>query len=169
MSNYQFIEPGAGFPGVSASGTVQLMRLGLIAGALDPTLGYAEFVYAQGAAASAPTAGDWVLMSGFSAGQAVSGNTASQGFVGVAPAALSATNVFGWVQVMGVCDYAKGTNASIAAGVPLFVGTGAGRANSTASAAGFRIDGAWNNVVSYTSSQSNSLTAMLYYPVFNGR
>lgn len=168
-SAYQFAEPGAAFPGVSATGTVQLMRLGLIAGALDPTLGYAEFMYVQGAAASAPTAGDWCVLSQYSAGQAVSGNTASQGVVALAPAALSATNVFGWVQVMGHADYAKGTNASIAAGAPLFIGSAAGRANSTGSAAGFRIDGAYCGTASYTSSQSNSLTAFLYYPVFNGR
>jgi hypothetical protein len=173
-SAYQFIEPGAGFPGVSNTGTVQLQRLGLICGAHDQAtsgtpFGYAEFMYVQGASASAPTAGDAVILSQFSAGQLVSGNTLSQGVCGVAPAALSTTNVFGWVQVMGVCDYAKATNSSISAGQPLFVGTAAGRFHSTGSATGFRVDGAYVNTQSYTSSQSNSLVAFLYYPVYNGR
>lgn len=176
MASYQFIQPTAGLPATNGTmtyatsvGVYPAAPLGFIAGAIDATYGYGEFMLVQGASASAPTAGDWCILSGNSAGQAVSGNTGSQGIVGVAPAAISATNVVGWVQIFGIADYAKGTNASIAVGAPVFVGSAAGRANSTGSATGFRIDGAYCAVGSYTSSQSNSLTVQLYYPSFNGR
>lgn len=169
MSAYQFIQPGAGFQGVSNTGTVQNLRLGFIAGAVDPTYGYAEFMYVQGASASAPTAGDLCLVQGGVAQQAVSGNTASQGVIAFAPAALSATNVYGWVQVYGVADYCKlATAATGAVGVALCIGTTAGRAQTTASATGFRVDGAYISQYT-TTANSNSGIVNLYYPVFNGR
>ena len=168
MSAYQFCEPGIGFPGVSNSGTVQLLDLGFIAGAKDPTYGYGEFMYVQGASASAPTAGDLCILSGNSAGQAVSGKTASQGVMGVAPAALSATNVYGWVQIAGICDYAKASNTSAAAGVPLFIATTAGLVHGTASATGFRVEGAWFSQYSATSN-SNSVIISCFHPRFEGR
>src|SRR5712664_375242 len=142
-SSYQFIEPGAGFPGVSATGTVQLMRLGLVAGAHDPIFGYAEFAYVRGATASFPTAGDACMVDGaWRAMQAVSGNTGSRGPVGLAPAAMSASNVFGWVQIMGVMDYANmGTQGTAAAMLPVVIGTTAGRLQTTAGATGFLING----------------------------
>jgi hypothetical protein len=174
--SYQFVQPLAGLPTTNgtmtyatSAGVYPPAPLGFIAGAVDATYGYAEFMLVQGASASTAAAGDWVALTGNSAGQAVSGNTGSQGLLGVAPAALSATNVVGWVQVMGHVDYAKATNASIAAGAPLFIGSAAGRVNSTGSATGFRIDGAFCAIGSYTSSQSNSLSAYLYYPTFQGR
>lgn len=170
MSSFQFLEPTA-LPAVSASGTVQLARIGMIAEAHDPTLGYAEFMYVQGAAASAPTAGDLVILSAFSAGQAGTGRTASQGIIGVAPAALSATNVFGWIQIMGACDYAKATNTSTAVGVPIFLGSTLGQVGVSSSATndtGNRIDGAWIRLYSAT-SLSNAVNLNLYYPVYNGR
>ena len=98
MSAYVFIEPGASFSGVSntgtfatASGVPAPLAFGIIAGARDPTYGYGEFMFVQGPSASAPTAGDACLIQGGIAQQAASGNTASQGPIGIAPAAISAT------------------------------------------------------------------------------
>lgn len=171
MSAYVFLEPGAGLPGISASvsGT-PAMRLGLLAGAMDQTFGYAEFMYVAGAAASAPTAGDAALINGaFVAQQAVSGNTASQGPIGIAPVALSNTNVFGWVQVYGVCDYANiGTQGTAAVGLPLVIGSTAGRLQTTAGATGFIINGVKVSQYS-TTANSNSGILFLYYPVYDGR
>lgn len=171
-SNYQFIEPGAGFPNVSAtvSGTAG-NRLGILAGALDPTFGYAEFMYVRGAAASAPTAGDAVIVNGtnWQAVQAVSGNTASQGKMGIAPAALSNTNVFGWVQVYGICDYANmGTQGTGAVGLPVVIGSTAGRLQTTAGATGFIINGLKIGLYS-TTANSNSGILDLNYPNYDGR
>lgn len=169
-TNYQFIGPGAALPGVSATGTVQLNRLGLIAGAVDASQGYAEFMYVQGASASTPTAGDMVILSQYSAGQAGTGRTGSQGMCGVVPAALSATNVFGWVQVMGFCDYAKGSNTSFAAGLPVVMGSTLGQVlkSSATNDTGNRVDGAYFLANSATTA-SNSVSVFLYYPVYNGR
>ncbi len=169
-SSYQFIEPGAGFPGVSATGTVQLMRLGLVAGAHDASFGYAEFMYVRGAAASAPTAGDGCLVVGsFGAQQLVSGNTGSRGPVGLAPAALSNTNVFGWVQVMGVADYVNmGTQGTGAVALPIVVGTTAGRLQTTAGATGFLINGLYISQYS-TTANSNSGVLFAYWPVYDAR
>lgn len=169
-SNYQFIEPAAGLPGVSQTGTSQLQRIGLIAGAIDPTFGYAEFMYVRGAALSAPAAGDAVLIDGaFRAQQLVSGNTASQGPVGIVPAALSGTNVFGWAQVYGVADYVNmGTQGTGAQGLPVVIGTTAGRLQTTAGATGFIINGLKISQYS-TTANSNSGILQMYYPVYDGR
>lgn len=167
-SAFQFCTPGAGYPGVSNSGTDQLLDLGFVAGAKDPTYGYAEFMYVRGASASTAAAGNLVILSGHSAGQAVSGKTASQGVMGIVPAALSATNVFGWMQIAGICDYAKASNTSAAAGVPLFIATTAGLVHGTASATGFMVENAWFSQYSATAN-SNSVIVKLNYPTFAGR
>lgn len=170
-SNYQWLEPAAALPGVSVTATSQAVRLGLIGGAYDPTYGYAEFIYCCGASASAPTAGDGVmiLQPGFSAIQLASGNTASQGEVGIAVAAMSATNVFGWVQIYGIADYAKmGTQGTAANGLPVVIGTTAGRLQSTAGATGYIINGL--KVAQYsTTANSNSAILNLAWPVYDGR
>lgn len=169
-SNYQFIEPAAGLPGVSQTGTSQIQRLGLIAGAVDPVFGYAEFMYVRGAAASTPAAGDGVIIDGaFRAQQLVSGNTASRGPVGIVPAALSGTNVFGWAQVYGVADYVNmGTQGTTGQGQPVVVGTTAGRLQTTAGATGYLINGLYVSQYS-TTANSNSGVLQLYYPVYDGR
>jgi hypothetical protein len=176
MSAYKFIEPMVGAPSVSGTGTwgtapgqAPPAPFGLIAGALDPTYGYGEFMFVCGASASAPTAGDACLINGVSAMQAVSGNTASQGAIGIAPAALSATNVYGWAQVYGVCDYAKlGTQGTGAQGLPVFIGTTAGRLQTTVGTTGYIINGLKISQYS-TTANSNSAILNLYYPVYDGR
>lgn len=168
-SAYQFLEPG--FPGLSAtvSGT-PAQPLGIVAGARDASFGYAEFMYVRGAAASAPTAGDACLVIGnFQAQQVVSGNTASQGPIVIAPAALSNTNVFGWAQWYGVCDYANmGTQGTAAVGLPVVIGTTAGRLQTTAGATGFIINGLKISQYS-TTANSNSGVLFMNYPVYDGR
>ncbi|HET6485074.1 MAG TPA: hypothetical protein VFH83_01565, partial [Spirochaetia bacterium] len=124
-SAYQFIEPGAGFPGISNTGTFNTssvpapLAFGLVAGARDPTYGYAEFMFVAG---STNAAGDACLLQAGTAQQLASAGTASQGPVGIAVTAMTATNVYGWVQVYGVCDYANiGTQGTAAVGLPLYV------------------------------------------------
>ena len=67
-SAYVFIDPGVGFPGISNTGTFNSssgppapLAFGLIAGARDPTYGYAEFMFVQG---STNAAGDLCLVQG---------------------------------------------------------------------------------------------------------
>ena len=175
-SAYAFIDPGAGFPGISNTGTFNTssgpsapLMFGLIAGAKDPTFGYAEFMFVSGATVSAPTAGDACLLQGGGAQQLVSGNTASQGPVGIAATAISNTNVYGWVQVYGVCDYANfGTQGTAAVGLPVVIGTTAGRLQSTAGATGYIINGLKVSQYS-TTANSNSAILNMYYPVYDGR
>jgi hypothetical protein len=167
-SAYEFISPGAGFPGVSDTGTDCRQRLGLIADAFDPTYGVGKFMYVQGAAASTLAAGEVGILSNYSAGQAYSANTASHGIMGIVPAALSATNVYGWMQIEGVVDYAKFTNTTAAAGLPVYIGSTAGRLHVAESATGFQVEGAWISQYSATSN-SNSGIVQLYYPHYNGR
>lgn len=103
-------------------------------------------------------------------------NTASTGScwqLGVAAAGLTNTNVYGWVQVAGICDYAlMGGTDDIAAGASIALGSAAGRFESAyeaSASAGYRIIGA-NNVVSISeaSLQSNAATIALYYPAHIG-
>lgn len=177
MSAYKLFDPVVGLPGISGSATwgtgagqAPAVPFGFIAGAVDPTYGYAEFMLVKGASASAPAAGDAVLINGdYAAMQVVSGNTASQGPVGIVPAALSATNVYGWVQVFGVCDYAKlGTQGTGAAGLPVVIGTTAGRLQTTAGSTGYIVNGLKISQYS-TTANSNSAIVQLYYPVYDGR
>jgi len=175
-SAYQFIEPGAGFPGISATGTFNTSGLsnqmplapGLVAGARDPTYGYGEFMFVQGPAAGTCGAGDAVLIIGTQVQQLVSGSTASQGAIGILPGALTASNVYGWAQIYGVCDYANlGTQGTGAVGAPLFVGTTAGRLQTTAGATGYIIN--CLKVSQYTTTaNSNSGIVFMYWPVFDG-
>jgi hypothetical protein len=174
-SSYQFIEPGGAFPGISntVSGTGAI-ALGVIAGAVDPTYGYAEFIYVRGASASTGAAGDacMIMQPGYSAMQLASGNTASQGEVCILPAALSNTNVFGWAQVYGVCDYAKlGTQGTGADGLPVVIGTTAGRLQTTAGATGYIVNGLKiaGSAGYSTTAASNSAILNMVWPVYDGR
>ena len=172
-SAYVFIDPGVGFPGVSNTGTFNSssgppapLAFGLIAGARDPTYGYAEFMFVQG---STNAAGDLCLVQGGNtAVQYGSASTATQGPLGIAPAAMSATNVYGWIQILGVCDYANmGTQGTTAAGQPVYVGSTAGRMQTTAGATGYYLGGIKISQYS-TTANSNSGIVQLYYPIFDG-
>jgi hypothetical protein len=119
-----------------------------------------QFQYQRGS--NVTTAGQFVHIQNGSAVLLDQANSLSYFPIGVAGGALSATNVFGWVQIDGYCDYAVGPNSSVAAGAPLYMVGTAGRVAASANA------GQWINglvaPVSYTSSQSRSFTVQLNYP-----
>ena len=163
MASYVFIDPVVGKDSPTATGTVKNWPLGLTAAAKDDTLGYGEFVYLQG---STNAAGALVQIQGGTAKVMSLALSASAYPLGVAPAALSGTNVYGWVQVRGQADYALGTNSAVAAGVPLYLHAGAGVIASVFTTGG-RIQG-MVAPVSYTSSQSLSMTVQLQYPFVAG-
>jgi len=109
------------------------------------TAGYrALFQYAQGS--NVASAGQFVRIQN---GSAVVANTSDfTNFlpVGVACAAMNDASRYGWVLIEGYCDFAKGPASSLAANQAIFPTVYA--------------------PVSYTSSQSNSLTVMIGQPVF---
>jgi hypothetical protein len=172
MSKFAIIDPVIGAPSpVSATATTQQWQLGYTAQGFDVAtvasslnLGCAGFVYAVGS--NVASLGQFVMLSNSSAVLLASANSASFFPIGVAAGNLSASNVFGWVQTAGLCDYARGTNSSIGAGVPLYMAGTSGILISTP-AAGSRVFGVVAPV-SYTSSQSSALTVQLYGPFVPG-
>ena len=174
MAAYTFLHPlnqGTAAQNFTVTGTNPLAAIGMRYGAIDPNYGYGEFIYCRGNAASSASSGAWVVMSNFSAVLAQQNMSVGIGGpVGVVAGDLSATSVYGWVQVYGVCDFAKAaTNNSIAAGRGVFIAATAGRVNSSVQA------GTGNMLIfgavagsSYTSSQSNSFTAFLNNPQLVG-
>jgi len=170
---YKIVDPNIGAPSpVTATGTVQQWPLGIKMRALDFQTGsagsganYGEFIYLRG---SDVTHGCLVFVDSVSAKAAGTAHTASiWPVMGIAAGALSATNVFGWVQVKGLCDYAIITNTTFAAGAPVFLASTTGQIASTCGAVGYRVIGI-NNVVVYSSTQS-SVTVMLDYPQHIGK
>lgn len=172
MSKYMVIDQFIGNPTpASATATSAQFPIGLVARAEDKLTGASslyqgcgEFVYLQGSNVTA--IGQFVMVSNGSAVLLASANSASAFPIGVAAGNLSASNVFGWVQIQGLCDYARGTNSSLAAGVPLYLAATGGILNSV-SAAGSRVHGVVPPV-SYTSSQSAALTVQLFRPFIAG-
>lgn len=177
MSKFIMIDAVAGAPGaMSDTGTDQKFPLGYIARAEDKQTGASslycgvgEFIYAAGSNVAsigqfvqvqeAPGANTALLLA--------AGNSASKFPVGVAAGVLSATNVFGWVQVQGLCDYARGANTSIAAGLPLYICAGTAGLLVTNAVAGNQVLGAVAPV-SYTSSQSAAFVVQLARPFVAG-
>lgn len=156
----------------SATGTVRLYPLGMEArgfdnqtGASSVNVGGGKFIYCQGS--NVASVGQFVQISNNSAVLLAAANSTAFFPVGVAAGNLSATNVFGWVQVQGICDYARGTNSSIGAGVNLYICAGTAGLLVTNVVAGNHVVGAVCPV-SYTSSQSSNLTVQLMYPQFIG-
>lgn len=172
MSKYMVVDPFIGNPTpASATATSAQFPIGLVArfedkltGASSLYRGCGEFIYLQGS--NVTTIGQFVMVSNGSAVLLASANSASAFPIGVAAGNLSATNVFGWVQIQGNCDYAQGTNSSIAAGAPYYLAATAGIVNSV-SALGSRVHGIVAPV-SYTSSQSASMTVQLFRPFIPG-
>lgn len=132
MANYKIVDPFIGAPGpVTVTGTTQLFPLGLEVRAVDQNTGTANvgagnFVYCVGAGTGA-TAGAFVQFAGYTASVMSAANSASRLPLGFAAGALTGTNVYGWVQIQGIVENAKGTNADIAAGVPMYLHAGAGQ------------------------------------------
>jgi hypothetical protein len=179
MSNFMITDPLVGAPQpVTATATYGTgstanppipFPLGISVKAVDRqtgsgNIGAGVFVYCRGASASAVSSiGQFVHIWNGSAVLLAHANSASMFPIGVAAGVLSATNVYGWVQVAGNCDYARGTNSSIAAGVKLYVAAGTAGYLVTNAAGGEQVNGVVAPV-SYTSSQSQSLTVQLNYP-----
>ena len=171
MSKYFIVDPIIGAQGpVSVTGTVKLHPLGYYAraedkasGASSINFGAGQFVYAQGSNVTA--IGQFVQVSSNSAVLLASANSTCFWPIGVAAGNLSATNVFGWVQVQGICDYASVSNTSVAANAYIALGSTSGQVGSV-TALGSRINGI-AIPVSYTSSQSN-LTCYLDFPKLIG-
>lgn len=130
-------------------------------GASSVNVGAGRFVYCQGSNVTA--VGQFVHISSNSAVLLAAANSTCEFPVGVAAGNLSATSVFGWVQVQGLCDYAKGTNSSIAAAQQLYIAAGTAGFLVTNVVTGNRVQGV-AAYASYTSSQSNSLSVQLQYP-----
>lgn len=170
-ANFKIADPLIGVPlPVSETKTAATSNipfpLGMSVHAVDKqsgsgNLGAGVFVYARGS--NVASVGQFVHLMGNSAVLLAAANSASKYPVGVAAGVLSATNVYGWVQVQGLCDYARGTNSSIAAGVPIYICAGSAGYLVTNVVNGNQVNGA---VLpnSYTSSQSQSLTVQLNYP-----
>jgi len=125
---------------------------------------YAEFIYAQGS--NIASAGQFAHIVNGSAVLLASANSASYLPIGVAAGVLGATSQYGWVQVKGYCDYAKGTNSAVAQGVAMYLGATAGQLASNV-AIGSKVQGVYVPV-SYTSSQSQSFTVLLNEPYVQG-
>lgn len=172
---YKFLDPKIGVVDApTVTGTTPLWNLGQEAWAADnavygtaspPVMG--KFVYCVGAGTGG-TAGALVQYAGHTASVMSAALSASRLPLGFAAGALTGTNVYGWVQVEGVVTNAKGTNADVAAGVPMYLHAGAGQIAS-AVVAGNQIQG----VFMYKSCGSalasvGSLTCQIQNPQIMG-
>jgi len=170
MANYVIADPIIGAPGpVSVTGTAQLLPLGYEARGQDAATGSANlgagvFVYCRGS--NVASAGQAVHIVNNSAVLLASANSASFYPIGFAAGVLSATNAYGWVQVVGILDNAKVSNSDGAAGVRIALGSTAGQIG-TVTALGSRIHGIIAPV-SWTSTQSASVTLQIHRPFVIG-
>ena len=178
MSDYKIVEPALGNPSpCSVTATVQAWPLGFIAKAADFASGLGGtaftsvtrcgdglFQYVVGdTAGPALSRGQAVLMRGNSALLAGTVNRLSNLPLGIAAGPISASNVYGWVQVQGFCDYARGTNANTSVGATAFVGSTTGQLASTQGAVGARIWGL-HFPIQVTADNSLSVTCYLNFP-----
>ena len=166
MSAFKFISPTAMQP-VSVVATAPQFPLGLQAQAVDPTLGAAVFQYVQG---STNAAGMPVIIQGNTAkALATAVNNGSAAPVGIAPAAMTATNQYGWVQVQGVCDYAV---AAVALGVgnQMLVPVNATSGISTAAAGSVAVALRIMNITPVSSASASTTAGVLAlnYPFYPG-
>ena len=134
--------------------------------------GAAAFVMCKGS--DVTQAGRFVHIQGNTAILLNENNSASKFPVGVAAGALSASNVYGFVQVAGLCDYAQVTNSSIAAGVPLYVHTNSDQPGYLVVREGTETVHLGHMVLgvvaptAMSSSATNNLTVQLDYPMVVG-
>jgi hypothetical protein len=170
MSDYKIVEPQMGAPSpTSLTATTQQWPLGYIAKGEDFATGSARvgdglFQYVVGdTAGPALSRGQAVLMRGNSALLAGTVNRLSNLPLGIAAGPVSASNVYGWVQVQGFCDYARGTNANTSVGATAFVGSTTGQLASTQGAVGARIWGL-HFPIQVTADNSLSVTCYLNFP-----
>lgn len=160
MSNYVFVPQYGGQPApMSGTDTSQRFELGLEVWARDmgqtnaittapgtanqAVFGGGVFRYCQGN--DVGSSGMFVAIVSDSASKIAAAHTISNAVpVGIAAGALSATSVYGWVQVQGVCDWARvtsGGSCGLTVGAPVFVNTGTAGYVQGASAANHRLYG----------------------------
>lgn len=173
MSNFKIVQPSVGAPSpVTLTATTQQWPLGYVALGQDlasgsSQLGNGLFQYCVGATAGAPQSiGQLVQIRGYSAALAGTANRLSNFPLGLAAGAISASNVYGWVQIKGLADYARCSNHDIAAGVSAFVASTTGLIATTQGATAAGINGI-AFPVSATSTQSLSITVDLNFPAMN--
>lgn len=177
MSDFRFITPNVGAVPVTVTGTSQKWALGYIAQAEDrntgsaSNMGVGHFVYCVGASVSAPNRGDFVFIAGNSAKLIGSGSSLSNSPIGVAAGDITATNVYGWVQVQGLCDFAKLENATVAVGASAFIASATntdGQVASTQTATGNALKGIFFplSLASNTAAGASTMTGtvQLNYP-----
>jgi hypothetical protein len=169
VSYYDIIEPSQIAVPVSQTDTVQRFGLGLQVRAANFGTGTGTrsnlegggiFQYCQGS--DVTTAGQFVQIQGNSAVLLAAAASESRFPVGVAAGPLSATNVYGWVQVHGVCDYVLTTNEDHTAGKPFYINAGTAGLVQSTPAAGNNIEGAVNLVAFSSSGATGVGTDLLY-------
>jgi hypothetical protein len=102
--------------------TTQMHAFGERRKAFDATLGLCEFVYVKGVASGAAN-----LLVTYVPHTGVTALTGarSKGLLGVMMAALSATTLFGWLQIKGVAEVA--VNGTVVAGATVYLTATAGK------------------------------------------
>lgn len=172
MSAYQIAVPGViGFNGAggaaSATQSATIVPVGYRANGYDTALGRGEFIYAQNS--NVASQGQFVHIINGSAVLLAAANSTKGNPIGVVAAGWTTTGTgqYGWVQVQGYCDYAQGTNSSIAADQQLYIAAGTAGYLVTNVVTGNRVRGVVCPV-SYTSSQSAALSVFLNYPEIVG-
>ena len=170
MATYKIVNPGMGWPNVTQTGTYDTssgpaapLRFGQRVIAFDTSFGHGEFVFVFG---SNITAGNLVQITGAQGGARKAGSgTASAGPVGFACGAMSATNVWGFVQVVGVFDSAS-FSAAAALGAGIKMGTVSGAINvTTATNDTHQLIGMYN---ASSDSASSGGSVMMMNPIYRG-
>jgi len=145
MSDFVIISPHV-VPGpATATFTSPVVPLGLEVDAIDRAASSAgggaagRFVFCRGS--NMASAGQFVHIINGSAVLLAAANSVSAYPIGVGAAALTATNVYGWVQVQGRVDYARGTNTAPASALPVYICAGTAGYVLTNVVAGNRIQG----------------------------
>lgn len=186
QANFLVVDPILGVPTpVSVTNTTRQFPLGLTVRAEDQNalgtgtaskyggvgsvyyLGAAEFVYCQGSNVS--SRGMFCQIVSNSAIILSSDNSASFYPIGLAAGALSATNVYGWVQIAGIADYATGSNTDFGVGGRVALASVNGQIGSV-TAVGSRIHGIVV-ISSYANAKSASapnMTVQLQRPFIIG-
>lgn len=154
---------------ITESGTAQRFPLGMVVrgfnagtatGTKSNIQGGAIFQYCRGSDVS--SAGQFVQIQGNSAVLAAAAAGASYFPIGVAAAPMTATNVFGFVQIHGICDYVLSTNEDHTAGNPLYINAGTAGLVQSTPVAGQNIEGAVNLVAFSSSGATGTGTDLLY-------
>jgi len=163
-ANFIIADPFIGVPSpVSVTNNTQQWPLGFMARGVDiqtasTNCGGGQFVYVAGSNVS--SAGQWCSIVN---GSAVIATAPRPGPVAVACAdGLTATSVFGWVQVQGKLDYGKGTNSVISTNQALYLGSIIGVAHSASVDGGFVAGAVCASA--YSTASSNSAWYNLQFP-----